>query len=258
MLAADGLRKEYRLRGQRGRTLVAVDDISFDLPKGSTTAIVGESGSGKSTTAKLVLGLERPTSGRVTVQGQVVQLATGRLRRAIRRDLQPVFQDPYASLDPTYSIQHIIDEPLRLFRIGDRASRRRRVAELLDQVALPTSVAGRRPSELSGGQRQRVAIARALALEPSILVCDEAVSALDVVVQDQTLGLLDDLQQRLGLSYLFITHDLAVVRQIAHRVLVMQHGRAVEHGPVDQVFDDPQSGYTRRLLDAIPGAGFFG
>ncbi|WP_231920167.1 dipeptide ABC transporter ATP-binding protein [Microlunatus soli] len=255
VLSAHNLRKEYRIRGQRGQRLVAVDDVSFDLTKGSTIAVVGESGSGKSTTAKLVLGLERPTAGEVRVDGRVVQLATGQARRSIRREMQPVFQDPYASLNPTYSIQHLIDEPLRLFRIGDRTSRRRRVAELLDQVALPTSIAGRRPSELSGGQRQRVAIARALALEPSILVCDEAVSALDVVVQDQTLRLLDDLQRRLGLSYLFITHDLGVVRQVADRVLVMNRGKVVEHGDVDQVFDAPQSEYTRRLLDAIPGAG---
>ena len=202
----------------------------------------------------MVLGLERPTAGEVRIDGEVVETARGARRRAIRRAMQPVFQDPYASLDPTYSIEHIVDEPLRVARVGDRASRRRRVGELLDQVALPGSLAQRRPNELSGGQRQRVAIARALALDPRLVVCDEAVSALDVLVQEQTLALLSDLQDRLGLTYLFITHDLAVVRQLADDVLVMQQGRVVERGSVDAVFAAPQTDYTRSLLDAIPGS----
>jgi len=257
LLEAVGLTKRYRLRGQRGEEVTALDDVSFAVGRGRTTAVVGESGSGKTTAAQLVLGLERPTAGEVRIDGEVVETARGARRRAIRRAMQPVFQDPYASLDPTYSIEHIVDEPLRVARVGDRASRRRRVGELLDQVALPTSLAQRRPNELSGGQRQRVAIARALALDPRLVVCDEAVSALDVLVQEQTLALLSDLQDRLGLTYLFITHDLAVVRQIADDVLVMQQGRVVERGSVDDVFAAPQTDYTRSLLDAIPGAEFF-
>ncbi|SER20952.1 dipeptide ABC transporter ATP-binding protein [Microlunatus flavus] len=257
LLEAVGLTKRYRLRGQRGQEVVAVDDVSFRVGRGRTTAVVGESGSGKTTLSQLVLGLVAPTAGEVRIEGEVVETARGARRRAIRRAMQPVFQDPYASLDPTYSIEHIVDEPLRVARIGDRASRRRRVAELLDQVALPGSLAQRRPNELSGGQRQRVAIARALALEPRLVVCDEAVSALDVLVQEQTLDLLADLQDRLGLTYLFITHDLAVVRQLADDVLVMQGGTVVEEGAVEQVYAEPRTAYTRDLLDAIPGAEFF-
>ncbi len=256
ILRVDDLVKQFRVRGRRER-LTAVDHVSFETRAGTTTAIVGESGSGKTTVARMALGLETPTSGEVSVDGEVVGTATGARRRAIRRAMQPVFQDPYASLNPMFTIEHIIDEPLRVFRVGDRASRRRRVAGLLDHVALPTSVAQRHPTELSGGQRQRVAIARALALDPRLMICDEAVSALDVLVQEQILRLLTDLQRDLGLSYLFITHDLAVVRLVAHDVLVMQHGRVVEHGEVTRVFDDPQSDYTRDLLAAIPGAGFF-
>jgi peptide/nickel transport system ATP-binding protein len=257
VLDARHLTKHYRLRGHRGQQVVAVDDVSFTVRRGTTTAIVGESGSGKTTTAQMVLGLEKPTSGEVRVHGEVVETARGAERRAIRRAMQPVFQDPYGSLNPTFSIERIVDEPLRVFRVGDKSARRRRVGELLDQVSLPRALAQRRPNELSGGQRQRVAIARALALDPQVVVCDEAVSALDVLVQDQTLKLLNDLQDRLGLTYLFITHDLAVVRLIADDVLVMKEGAVVESGSVDAVFADPQTDYTRTLLDAIPGAEFF-
>nr|WP_233572446.1 ABC transporter ATP-binding protein [Frigoribacterium sp. PhB160] len=254
ILVVADLVKEYRLRGRRGETVRAVDGVSLEVPRGTTTAVVGESGSGKTTLARIVLGIEAATSGTALVDGESITASRGAARHALRRRVQPVFQDPYGSLDPTYSVERLVDEPLRIFGVGDRAARRERVAELLDQVALPRSVAQSRPNELSGGQRQRVAIARALALEPELLICDEAVSALDVLVQEQILDLLAELQQRLGLSYLFITHDLAVVRQIAHSVVVMRQGRIVERGSVDDVFLAPQDEYTRKLLGAIPGA----
>ncbi|MGN7191915.1 ABC transporter ATP-binding protein [Curtobacterium sp. MCBA15_004] len=253
ILVVSDLVKEYRLRGRGAGTLRAVDGVSFTVRRGTTTAVVGESGSGKTTVARIVLGLETPTSGSALVDGHDVGTARGAERRAVRRRVQPVFQDPYGSLDPTSTIERIIDEPLRVFGIGDRASRTERVCTLLEQVALPREVAQLRPNELSGGQRQRVAIARALALEPELLILDEAVSALDVLVQEQVLTLLDELQDRLGLSYLFITHDLGVVRRIADDVVVMRRGEVVERGTVAAVFDDPQQQYTKDLLDAIPG-----
>jgi peptide/nickel transport system ATP-binding protein len=252
-LEVTDLVKTYRVRGQR-EPLRAVDGVTFSVTDGTTTAIVGESGSGKTTTARMVLGLEQPTQGRIAIAGRSFAGADRRTRRAIRRDLQPVFQDPYGSLDPVLPVERLIDEPLRVFGIGDAASRRGRVAELLDHVALPRAAAQRHPAELSGGQRQRVAIARALALAPKLVICDEAVSALDVLVQDQILELLTQLQRDLGLSYLFIAHDLAVVRLIAHDVLVMRRGKIVEHGSTADVFDSPRADYTRALLDAIPGA----
>jgi peptide/nickel transport system ATP-binding protein len=247
--------KEYKVRG-RGGLLRAVDHVSFTVPRGGTTALVGESGSGKTTVSRILLGLETPTSGEALVDGRSIAGASRVERRALRRRVQPVFQDPYASLDPTHTVERVIDEPLRIFGIGDRDSRRARVAELLDQVALPRDVAHRRPGELSGGQRQRVAIARALAPEPELLVLDEAVSALDVLVQEQILDLLADLQERLGVSYLFISHDLAVVRGIADNVVVLRQGRVEEQGSVDDVFHAPRADYTRDLLGAIPGAAF--
>ena len=252
-LVVEELVREFRVRGSRNRVR-AVDGISFTVAAGTTTAVVGESGSGKTTTARIVLGLDRPTSGDVTVGGTDPFRASRRERAVVRRAMQPVFQDPYGSLDPTSPVERIVDEPLRVLRIGDAASRRERVAELLDQVALPSSTGARRPDELSGGQRQRVAIARALAARPRLVVCDEAVSALDVLVQDQILELLTGLQRDLGLSYLFISHDLAVVRQVAHEVLVMRSGTVVEQGPVDRVVDHPSEDYTRELLAAVPGA----
>jgi len=247
--------KEYRVRG-RGGLLRAVDHVSFAVPRGGTTALVGESGSGKTTVSRILLGLETPTSGEALVDGRSISGASRTERRALRRRVQPVFQDPYASLDPTHTVERIVDEPLRIFGIGDRDSRRARVADLLDQVALPRDVAHRHPGELSGGQRQRVAIARALAPEPELLVLDEAVSALDVLVQEQILELLGDLQERLGVSYLFISHDLAVVRGIADNVVVLRQGRVEEQGAVDDVFHSPSADYTRDLLGAIPGAAF--
>ncbi|MBN9606420.1 MAG: ABC transporter ATP-binding protein [Actinomycetales bacterium] len=248
--------KVFKLRKPSGIGSVdftAVDQVSFQVPRGSTLALVGESGSGKSTAAKLLLQLEDKTSGTILVDGKDTDELSGRETFELRSRMQPVFQDPYGSLDPLRNIGNTIVEPLEVHRVGDRASRRARVLEVLDQVALPASVVTRYPNELSGGQRQRVAIARALALKPDVVVLDEAVSALDVLVQAQVLTLLADLQAELGLTYLFITHDLAVVRVIADRVVVMEKGRVVEQATVDEVFANPQQQYTRELLDAIPG-----
>jgi peptide/nickel transport system ATP-binding protein len=252
------LTKVYNIRGQgkgKASELVASDNVSFSVAKGTTTALVGESGSGKSTVAKMILRLEDPTSGSIMIDGVDVAPLKGRPLLDLRRRMQPVFQDPYGSLDPLRNIGNTIGEPLQVHKVGDRTSRRERVLELLDQVALPENLITRYPNELSGGQRQRVAIARALALKPDIVVLDEAVSALDVLVQAQILKLLADLQAELELTYLFITHDLAVVRVIADNVCVMQRGRIVEAASTDQVFDSPQEQYTKELLNAIPGAG---
>lgn len=236
----------------RRAEFLAVDAVSFKVRRASTLAIVGESGSGKSTVARMVLGLLQPTSGSVVFDG--TDVAAVRETLAFRRRIQPVFQNPYSSLDPMYPVCRAIEEPLRIHRVGDRRQREQTVRELLEQVALPSSVFDRLPRELSGGQRQRVAIARALALRPDVLVCDEAVSALDVLVQAQILDLLGELQANLGLTYLFISHDLAVVRQISDDVLVMRGGRVVEHAPTEAVFTSPSHEYTRLLLEAIPGA----
>jgi oligopeptide transport system ATP-binding protein len=258
ILVASELTKVYReSRGApwRWAEFRAVDDVSFRLRRASTLAIVGESGSGKSTVARMVLGLLQPTSGSVVFDGtQIVDTLDRDKAMAFRRRVQPVFQNPYSSLDPMYSVFRAIEEPLRIHRVGDRRQRRQAVRELIDHVALPSSVLGRLPRELSGGQRQRVAIARALALRPEVLVCDEAVSALDVLVQAQILDLLADLQAELGLAYLFISHDLAVVRQIADDVLVMKAGRVVEQAPTEELFTRPGQEYTRQLLEAIPRA----
>ncbi|MFZ1162569.1 dipeptide ABC transporter ATP-binding protein [Mycobacterium sp.] len=259
VIVASRLTKVYRPSGGapwRKAEVRAVDDVSFRLRRASTLAIAGESGSGKSTLARMVLGLLQPSSGTVVFDGIDVTDAASMSRRetlAFRRRVQPVFQNPYGSLDPMYSVAHIISEPLRIHRIGDRRQRQQAVRELAEQVALPLSLLTRRPRELSGGQRQRVAIARALALRPEVLVCDEAVSALDVLVQAQILELLTELQAALGLTYLFISHDLAVIRQIADEVMVMRAGRVVEHASTADVFSSPSDEYTRQLLAAIPG-----
>ena len=252
IITVNHLTREFKLPRKK-EMFKAVDDVSFSVKKGTTLAIVGESGSGKSTVANMVLKLLEPTSGTVTYEGKDISGFQGKELLDFRRHVQPVFQNPYGSLDPMYSIYRSIEEPLRIHGIGDKKSRAARVRELLDMVELPGSVRFRYPNELSGGQRQRIAIARAMALDPDVIVCDEAVSALDVLVQDQVLRLLNDLQTEKGLSYLFITHDLAVVRQIADEVVVMQHGKLVEHATTDEVFEHPQKQYTRDLLDAIPG-----
>jgi peptide/nickel transport system ATP-binding protein len=255
VIEVQNLTKEFVIRGAgpRGEKLLAVDDVSFSIRRGTTLAVVGESGSGKSTVAQMVLNLLPATAGTVKFDGVDITKLDRAQQFSFRRRVQPIFQNPYGSLDPSWSIFRSIEEPLRVHKVGDASSREKRVRDLLDKVSLPQSSLRRYPNELSGGQRQRVAIARALALQPEVVVCDEAVSALDVLVQGQILTLLNDLQAELGLTYLFITHDLAVVREIADDVVVMQKGRLVEHAGVDQVFDSPQQEYTRALLEAIPG-----
>ncbi|OCI32053.1 dipeptide ABC transporter ATP-binding protein [Oerskovia enterophila] len=255
VLVARHLVKDFPLpRAAGGGTHRAVDDVSFRIPRGHTFALVGESGSGKSTTARLALRLTDVTSGSVTFDGADVTAVRGARLRDLRRRVQLVHQNPFASLNPRLSVGEVVTDPLAAYGLGSRHERRSRALELLDVVALPASALDRKPSELSGGQRQRVAIARALAINPELLVLDEPVSALDVQVQSQILGLLSGLQESLGLSYLFISHDLAVVREIAHTVAVMHRGKVVETGQVDEVFRSPRHEYTRNLLDAIPGA----
>jgi len=249
-ITVENLTQDFTVAGRKFR---AVDGVSFSVAKGTTHALVGESGSGKTTTARNAVGLQRPTAGRIIIQNTDITALKGEPLRLFRRNIQLVYQNPYSSLDPRQSVAEIIGEPLRNFEAVSTAQQSERVRAIIDQVGLPADAAGRSARALSGGQRQRVAIARALILEPQVLVLDEAVSALDVTVQAQILRLLEDLQQTLGLTYLFVTHDLAVVRQIAHTVTVMQAGRAVETGPVSQVFTNPTADYTRELIAAIPG-----
>ena len=251
VISVRNLTKEFNVRDSRGKKqqFKAVDNVSFDLRRGSTLALVGESGSGKSTVANMVLNLLEPTSGSIFYEGTDTSKLNSKELFQLRRKMQVVFQNPYGSLDPLYSIFKCIEEPLRLHKIGDRKAREARVAELLDMVAMPRSAMRRYPDELSGGQRQRIAIARALALNPEVIVLDEAVSALDVLVQNQIIQLMAELQRDLNLSYLFITHDLAVVRQTADDVVVMQKGAVVEQGTTDEIFDNPSQEYTRNLIN---------
>ena len=256
VIEVENLTKIFPIPGEKPwkkNEFVAAKDVNFYIRRGTTMALVGESGSGKSTVAQMVLGLLPPTEGRVLFDGSDVTKLNRKAELAFRRRVQPIFQNPYGSIDPMYSVYNTIAEPLKVHKIGNRASREKRVRELLDLVAMPSSMMHRFPTELSGGQRQRVAIARALALEPEVVVCDEAVSALDVLVQSQILELLNELQADMGLSYLFITHDLAVVKQIADDVLVMRKGEIVERGATDELFANPQEEYTQNLIDSIPG-----
>jgi peptide/nickel transport system ATP-binding protein len=246
------LTKAYKIRG-REDDFYAARNVTLEVPRGRTVAIVGESGSGKTTTARMLLKLIEPTSGSMTFDGMDVASLGKEQLRDFRQRVQPVFQDPYSSLNPMFTIGRIIEEPLSTYKRGNAGERAARVRELMDQVALPHSMLRRYPSELSGGQRQRVAIARALALKPELLVCDEPVSALDVLVQAQILKLLGDLQAELGLSYLLISHDLAVVRLISDYVCVMKDGELVEAASSEEVFTNPRHPYTRRLLASIPG-----
>ncbi|MFO1150030.1 MAG: oligopeptide/dipeptide ABC transporter ATP-binding protein [Alsobacter sp.] len=241
------------LSGEGRQVLRAVDGVSFSVAPGETFAIVGESGSGKSTVARMVAGLLRPTAGRVEVAGEPVEAAGRAARKRLRRRLQMIFQDPYASLDPRWSVRDIVAEPIRAFGLArGRAAVEARVAELLGLVGLDAADAGRHPHAFSGGQRQRIAIARALAAESEVIVCDEPTSALDVSVQAQILNLMRDLQDRLALTYLFISHNLAVVRHMATTIGVMYAGRLVEVGPARALFAAPRHPYTRMLLEAVP------
>jgi len=255
-IVAEGLVKEFAVRGREA--FRAVDEVSFQVRRGTTHALVGESGSGKTTTARLVTRFLQPDGGRIELadaSGRLADIAglRGDGLRQLRRRIQLVYQNPFSSLDPRQSVAQIVAEPLHNFREGGRAARRERAAELIGRVKLPADVLERSPRELSGGQRQRVAIARALAIDPELVVLDEAVSALDVTVQARILELLESLQQELGLTYLFISHDLAVVRRISHTVSVMRRGRVVETGSTEDLFSAPTHEYTRELLAAVPG-----
>jgi ABC-type glutathione transport system ATPase component len=252
LLDARGLRKTFASgRGRRRREVRAVDDVSIAIDAGQTHGLVGESGSGKSTTGRILLRLVEPDAGSATFRGQDLLALRGARLRAMRRHMQLIYQDPFSSVDPRFSIRDIVAEPWVIHRLHDRAERRRRADELLERVGIDPGLGGRRPSSFSGGQLQRVGIARALALEPDLIICDEPVSALDVSVQGQILNLLMDLQAERGLSYLFIAHDLAVVRHISQRVSVMREGRIVESGTRDDIFDHPQHDYTKLLLAAM-------
>ncbi|MGP3534146.1 ATP-binding cassette domain-containing protein [Microbacterium sp. RD1] len=241
----------YR-RGRRRPPVVANDAISLYIGRGETLGVVGESGSGKSTLGDAVLGFAPVTSGSIRFEGEELVGASASRRRELTRDIQVVFQNPYASLNPAKPIGDTLREPLLAHGLARGADARARVAHWLGVVGLPPDVAQRHPPEFSGGQRQRIAIARALMLEPKLIVCDEAVSALDLSIQAQILNLLLDLQQRLGVSYLFITHDMAVVEHMSTRIAVMHHGRIVEHGPAARIVQAPLDEYTRSLLEAAP------
>jgi ABC-type glutathione transport system ATPase component len=260
VLEVDRLRKVFELPSTFGRRrdFVAVDDVSFSLSGGGSLAVVGESGSGKTTVVRMLLGLERPTSGRIVVAGRERSrpARSGADRRRRGREMQIVFQDPYSSLDPRQTGEACLDEVLRFHFEFSRADRGARVAELGQQVGLGKNELRSLPHRLSGGQRQRLAIARALAAAPEVLALDEAVSALDVSVQAQVLNLLIDIREKTGISYVFVSHDLAVVRLVTEQVIVMQDGRVVERGPTLTILDAPQHPYTKLLRDSVPGPGW--
>lgn len=253
VLVVEGVTHDFTLGGKNHAAFRAVDNVSFSIPRGTTHSLVGESGSGKTTLARILLGFQKPDKGRVLIDGEDITRLKGEPLRQLRKKIQLVYQNPFASLDPSQTLFSVIEEPLLNFEKIPSAERRQRVLDIARRVALPEELLGRKPRELSGGQRQRVAIARALILEPKVLILDEATSALDVTVQAQILTLLSQLQDSLGLTYLFISHDLATVRQISHSVSVLNRGQQVDSGEVEAVFALPSSDYTRQLIDAIPG-----
>lgn len=252
LLEVRGLKKYF---GTSGGVLHAVDDVSFKLKKGKTIGIVGESGCGKSTLGRTIIGLLEATDGEILFEGENITHAKGAARRRLRREMQIIFQDPYSSLDPRKSVATLIAEPLKVNRIfKTKAEREEYVFRLMDTVGLARRLAGSYPHELDGGRRQRIGIARALALNPKLIVCDEPVSALDVSIQAQILNLLQDLQEEKGLTYLFITHNLSVVKHISDEIIVMYVGCMVEKSPVNDLFENPLHPYTKGLLSAIPVA----
>jgi oligopeptide transport system ATP-binding protein len=259
LLVVEGLTKHFPVRSgllveRTVDRVKAVDGVDFAVEQGTTLGLVGESGSGKSTTGYCVLQLLRPTAGSVRFDGRELTELKGEELRRMRREMQIVFQDPYSSLNPRMTVADIVSEPLEVHGSGTRRSRRETVRVLLDVVGFDPSFTNRYPHEFSGGQRQRIGIARALALNPKLIVCDEPVSALDVSIQAQILNLMRDLQRDFGLTYLFIAHDLAVVRAMSDTIAVMNQGRIVEAGPAEQVYTSPQDEYTKALLSAVPVA----
>jgi ABC-type oligopeptide transport system ATPase subunit len=244
--------REGLLFQRRTNAVKAVDGVSFEIPEGKTLGLVGESGSGKSTTGYTVLQLIKPTSGSARFMGKELTELSREQVRKLRREMQIVFQDPYSSLDPRMTVGNIVAEPLIVHGVGSRRTRAARTRELLDVVGFDPGYTNRYPHEFSGGQRQRIGIARALALGPKLIVCDEPVSALDVSIQAQILNLLKDLQDEFGLTYLFIAHDLAVVRSMSDVIAVMQSGKIVETGPAEQVYTQPTHEYTKSLLTSVP------
>ncbi len=254
LLEVDRLRKEFvvRSRARGGAVVKAVDGVSLTLHEGRTLGLVGETGCGKSTTARLIMRMMEPTDGRITFQDRDISHLDRRQLADMRRGVQMVFQDPYSALDPRMTVRQLISEPMDINGIGDRHRRRERVLELMGLVGLGPEQAGRYPHQFSGGQRQRISIARALAMNPKVLILDEPVSALDVSLQAQIIALLRDLQRRLGIAYLFISHDLSVVRHMCDEVAVMYLGKIVESGPVDEVFGHPAHPYTQALLSSVP------
>ena len=257
LLEVTGLVKHFPVKGgilidREVDRVRAVDGISFSVSRGQTLGLVGESGSGKSTACRAVLNLIEPTSGSVRFEGEEIAGASRREMRPLRREMQMIFQDPYASLNPRRRVGQIVGGPLKLNGLASGAELKRRVEELLDRVGLSPEHYNRFPHEFSGGQRQRIGIARAIALKPKLIVADEPVSALDVSIQAQIVNLLDDLQDELGLAYVFVAHDIGVVRHISDRIAVMHDGKIVEHGEADQVCERPRDEYTKKLLAAVP------
>ena len=256
LLKVEGLKQYFPIKGGfLGRTVnhvKAVDDISFTIYEGETVSIVGESGCGKSTTGRAILRLEEPTEGSVSFQGtDITKLSKGKMRK-YRKDMQIIFQDPYASINPRQTVASVLNEAMHIQNVLPKGERRARIEELLETVGLRAYQADRYPHEFSGGQRQRIGIARALSVNPKLIICDEAVSALDVSIQAQVLNLLEELQDEFGLTYLFISHDLGVVRHISDRIIVMYLGKIVEIADKTSLFENPQHPYTKALLSAIP------